>query len=81
VPLPVSRQQHGDVWTEVLVDLENENDEDKMTIENDFPCTCFPLDFLQFDNVRMYEFIFDSRILFLGFFSDKSIEFLCKLKN
>ena len=38
---------------EVLVDWENENYEDKITKENDFPFTCFPLSFLRFDKVWM----------------------------
>ena len=46
VLLPVPRQQHGGVWMEVLVNLENENYEDEMKIENDFSFICFPPAFL-----------------------------------
>jgi hypothetical protein len=43
VLLPAPCQQHGGMLTEVLVHWENENYEDKMTKENDFPFTSFPL--------------------------------------
>ena len=35
------------------MDLENENYDVKMTKENDFPFTCFPLAFLRFHKVWM----------------------------
>ena len=47
---PVPCQQHGGVLMEVRVILENENNEDKMTIVSDIPSTGFLYAFIRFYN-------------------------------
>ena len=75
--LPVSCQQHGGMWTEVLGNGENENYEDEMIIENDLSVTCFLLAFLWF----LHGLDDSNRVLWLRYFLIYVLNSFLKLRS